>query len=124
MLIICNRAMLKRHSVGVPETIRNLVCTPVLVMGLKNVGKSTVTQQLHKLMSSTQDDRRRKSETSLDIKEKLQFSEASQFPFKGLRKMSIKASESFVLVYAVDDEASFDYVTKLLSEIIAIKGII
>jgi GTPase SAR1 family protein len=93
-----------------------------MVMGLKNVGKSTVIQQLQKLSSGSFDDRRRKSESFVDFKGQLQFSEATQFPFKGLRKMAIKASESFILVYSVDDEESFDYVTKLLSEIIAIKG--
>ncbi|XP_045160964.2 GTP-binding protein Di-Ras1-like [Mercenaria mercenaria] len=115
---------MKRQSA--PEVLRIHTSTSVLIMGLKNVGKTTVLKQLEKISSRDLglDDRKRRSENSLDgkVPEQLQYSEATQFPFKGLRKMAIKAAEAFVLTYAVDDQDSFDYVTKLLSEIITIKG--
>lgn len=94
-------------------------------MGLKNVGKSTVLNQLQKLTSrDTLDEKKGKGDINIDIKEleQLHFSEATQFPFKSLRKMAIKATEAFVLVYAVNDEESFDCVTKLMGEIIDLKG--
>lgn len=96
-------------------------CTSVQIFGRKNVGKTTI---LHQLQHLTMEDKKRTSVNCIPSKAptQLQFSEAIQYPFFGLRKMAIKAAKAFVLVYAVDDEESFDYVITLLGEIIEIKG--
>lgn len=39
-----------------------------------------------------------------------------------LRKMAMQTADAFVLVYAVDDIQSFNYICQLLNEIVAVKG--
>lgn len=105
----------------------NLQC---MIMGTRNVGKTTIIQRIHEIIKQDRGQSDSDASNEHDIPDEqsdllpvpIQFSEASQFSFTSLTRVAFSTSDAFILTYAVDDKASFDYVTNLLGEIIAIRG--
>lgn len=100
----------------------------VLVIGHKHVGKTTIIGQLCKVFSTIlEGDQRKSNEYDHESKltaDSLKFSEANLFDMPGLRDLTIRTADAFILTYATGDEESFDFVTTLIQNVLAIKGIL
>ncbi|XP_060584903.1 ras-like protein rasU [Ruditapes philippinarum] len=84
----------------------------VMVLGHEQVGKTTIINNLCSIISDT-------LQSEGDT---FKFMEASLSDMPNLRKLMIGTANAFILTYAVDDDASFDYVTTLINDVQAVKG--
>ncbi|KAL4236422.1 hypothetical protein ACF0H5_004807 [Mactra antiquata] len=91
----------------------------VLVMGLPEVGKTSIVEQIHETNSELPG---RKYHHIKKLVSSIEFTEAIDYNFKSFRKRAIHHADAIILVYSVEDIQSFDYVAILLEEIAAIKG--
>ncbi|XP_070184821.1 ras-related protein Rap-2a-like [Littorina saxatilis] len=100
----------------------------IVVMGAAGVGKSAIISQF--LYDNFQNEYNQTVEElhqgeydfngvklTLDI-----LDTAGAYSFPAMRQLAISTSDAFVLVYSVDDEASFQAVTELREQIITEKG--
>lgn len=98
--------------------------TRIVVLGSSEVGKTTIVRQFLyrsfvKEHASTFSDLYR---IQLDPNVTIEILDTGDYVVPNLRKMMIKTGHAFLLVYAMDNKESFDTVSSLREEIIAVHG--
>lgn len=95
----------------------------VLVLGSKGVGKTSIVRQFirEKIIDEYQSAETQQQFFKCD-KVTVELMDVGNFLLPSLKRMAINTADAFVLVYAVDNIDSFNFICSLQDEIIEIKG--
>lgn len=95
----------------------------IMVLGSKHVGKTSIVRRFIRLKFA-EEYRSAANEKHFIESDRtiVKLMEAENFLLPSHKKMAISTASAFVLVYAVDNAESFEYVRAMRDEIIAIRG--
>ncbi|XP_028265223.1 RASD family member 3 [Parambassis ranga] len=115
--------LISMSSTGRPNTVR------LVFLGAAGVGKSALIHRFlhdrfeHKYTRTVEELHVLEYDTAGSGKMRLEILDTSgSYPFPAMRELSIRHSDAFALVYAVDDPASFEEVRRLRDEILELRG--